>query len=748
MDISAELSKLETLIASGDFTGARRLHSAVIGLLNQSVKREQRLYLRFLEAKLVGCEGHYASAIDMATTLFRECRESGEKEWLARSHLLLSGLLLRAGEYSGAQVHSEAAIYLCTWEVEDKVLEGDACNNLGLAHKNIGRWDEAERCLRRALKAFGGSRDPVPILRTTLNLAILLRKMGRLDEAADMCEEGLELAREEHLPLLRCSYALELANIDVIRRDLAGARGHLQIARSLAEENAYLREGILVLEIEGDLRCVMGDSRAAHGLFVEGLDLAKKSGIGGDVECELLRRAAQAASRVGMISEARGYLERAMSLAEKIKDEYEVGVCLRVLGEISVCEGVEGSGIDYLRQSVEKLSRMSPWSHEVAVSEFMLGRVLLGRKDRADVSGSLEHLLVARRIYSSLGVSPGILETDGVVASLISVRSPEATGIDCNYGLRTGLQPTLDLLLYGIVTCDNRIVGDIARWGDTDIRVLIEGETGVGKELVARAMHGMSKRREEKFIAVDCGALSESLAESELFGHAKGSFTGADRDRTGLIEAANGGTLFLDEVGELSEALQSKLLRVLEDGAVRRVGENKCRPVDMRVLSATTKDLWAEVQAGSFRRDLYYRLKGVVVRVPSLRERRDDIELLLDHFTDIYCEQCGKVIRLDDRARKALSDYDWPGNVRELKHVVEALVVSARDGEIISEARATEFLEVSNSGRRFNGPLSDFERREIERALEAGGGNRAEAARRLGISRKTLYQRLKNLRID
>jgi transcriptional regulator with PAS, ATPase and Fis domain len=287
-------------------------------------------------------------------------------------------------------------------------------------------------------------------------------------------------------------------------------------------------------------------------------------------------------------------------------------------------------------------------------------------------------------------------------------------------------------------------MGDLARWGESEVRVLIEGETGVGKELVARAMHSMSRRREEQFVAVDCGALSETLAESELFGHVRGSFTGADRDRVGLIESANGGTLLLDEVGELSEALQSKLLRVLEEGVVRRVGENRTRAVDVRVLSATTKDLGAEVDAGRFRRDLYYRLKGVVVRVPSLRERRGDVELLLDHFLETYNERCGKGVKLSAEAWQALLGYEWPGNVRELKHVVEVLVVSARDGAIVGVDAVEEFLEASESGPVAGCDTNEVEDREIRRALDACGGNKAEAARRLGISRKTLYRRMQD----
>jgi transcriptional regulator with PAS, ATPase and Fis domain len=307
------------------------------------------------------------------------------------------------------------------------------------------------------------------------------------------------------------------------------------------------------------------------------------------------------------------------------------------------------------------------------------------------------------------------------------------------------LESSLDTEQYGIVTEDERIVGDLERWGPTEARVLVEGETGVGKELMARALHVMSRRREGPFVAVDCGALSETLADSELFGHSKGAFTGAIKGRTGLIEAANGGTLFLDEIGELPEMLQVKLLRVLENGVVRRVGENTPRQVDVRVISATARDLWAEVEAGRFRRDLYYRLKTVLIRVPSLKERPHDIELLVDFYMQIYSERHRVTAELSSDARKRLTRYKWPGNVRELKNVVEALILSQRNGDAIDGGRVMEFLSGINHDAGLKDRIADLEREEIERVMKACDGNRTEAAKMLGISRKTLWQKLKDL---
>jgi DNA-binding NtrC family response regulator len=206
------------------------------------------------------------------------------------------------------------------------------------------------------------------------------------------------------------------------------------------------------------------------------------------------------------------------------------------------------------------------------------------------------------------------------------------------------------------------------------------GENGTGKELVARALHRNSLRRDEPFISVDLGALSESLFESELFGHVKGSFTGANKDRAGKFEAANGGTIFLDEVGDMSLSAQAKVLRALQENKVSRVGSDKDIHVDVRVIAATNKDLKEEIAKGKFREDLYHRLAVILIHVPSLNERKEDIPLLINHFTEVIAKQHGSAVKeFDAEAISLLQDYDWSGNIRELRNVVERLMILGGD---------------------------------------------------------------------
>jgi DNA-binding NtrC family response regulator len=288
---------------------------------------------------------------------------------------------------------------------------------------------------------------------------------------------------------------------------------------------------------------------------------------------------------------------------------------------------------------------------------------------------------------------------------------------------------------------------EIARVAAFRSTVLIIGESGTGKELVARAIHSNSPRSGQSFVAVNCGALTETLLEAELFGHARGSFTGAVADKKGLFEEAEGGTIFLDEIGETSAALQVKLLRALQEGEIRRVGSTKSVKVDVRVIAATNRNLENEVKAGRFREDLYYRLSVITLRVPPLRERREDIPLLAHHFLRRTCEETGKRVALSEKALETLRSYDWSGNVRELENSIEHAVLHSR-GQVITEddlparLKAPRETQLTLEEKLFSNlpPLEEMERRYLIHVLEAVNGNRTRAAEIMQIDRRTLYR--------
>ncbi len=278
----------------------------------------------------------------------------------------------------------------------------------------------------------------------------------------------------------------------------------------------------------------------------------------------------------------------------------------------------------------------------------------------------------------------------------------------------------------------------------TDATVLIEGETGTGKELVARMIHRFSQRCQHPFVPVDCPSIAPTLLESELFGVVKGAYTGADRDRIGIFEAASRGTVFLDEIGDIEFNFQLKLLRFLQEREIRPVGSPRSKEVDVRIVAATNRDLQKLVDDGKFREDLWFRVNVVRISIPPLRERRSDVPLLARFFVNKYAEAYRREVKLTESGIRAMQEYTWPGNVRQLQHLVERLSILAPQGRIDGEA-VNDALTVMESRENAVETLAAAEEEQIRRVLAATGGNKSRAAQILGIERKTLYRKLEKM---
>lgn len=281
----------------------------------------------------------------------------------------------------------------------------------------------------------------------------------------------------------------------------------------------------------------------------------------------------------------------------------------------------------------------------------------------------------------------------------------------------------------------------ISRVAPTAATVLIEGETGTGKEMIARMIHLNSTRAQQPFVPVDCGSIAPSLIESELFGALRGAYTGADRDRMGVFEAANTGTVFLDEIGDVEMSFQLKLLRFLQEKEIRPLGSNRGKRVDVRVIAATNRNLKKLVEEGKFREDLWYRLNVVRIELPPLCERRGDVPLLAHHFLKRYNDRYNLHVRLTDSGLKTLQSYSWPGNVRQLQHMIERLTILAPQGRIDEES-VKQAIEITEPRDAMSETLADTEAEQIRRVLAATGGNKSRASKILGIERKTLYRKL------
>jgi len=417
--------------------------------------------------------------------------------------------------------------------------------------------------------------------------------------------------------------------------------------------------------------------------------------------------------------------------------------------------------IQQFNKSAEKLTGFTAKE----ALEAPLHHILASRKDARLTEKIVEAIDLGRRIENyelevttkdgrpktinlTSTVLPGLYE-DEPVGAVISIA--DVTEI---YTLKQELKGRYRLShIIGKNYLMQQVYDRILLTADSDSTVLIHGESGTGKELVAHAIHYHSHRSDGTFIKVNCSALAETLLESELFGHAKGAFTGALYDKIGRFEAASGGTIFLDEVGDFSPFIQLKMLRVLQEKEIERVGETTSRKVDVRIIAATSRNLRELVESGTFRPDLYYRLRVIPIYLPPLRERKDDMPLLINHFIEQFNTKMGKRLRgVSEEAMVALWNYDWPGNIRELEHAIEHAMVLSH-GQMLELAdlpvetrKAEEFV----APRAPRNPLkhnrqndSKVERSMIEQALADASGNRTHAARLLGISRTTLWRKMK-----
>jgi two-component system nitrogen regulation response regulator NtrX len=385
----------------------------------------------------------------------------------------------------------------------------------------------------------------------------------------------------------------------------------------------------------------------------------------------------------------------------------------------------DGSGIDLLAE----IARTAPATVVIMMSghanvDTAVQATRLGAWDFLEKPVSLERLLVLLR---------------------------NATGARALEDENRRLKASWSAAIVGTSPAIRRVLGEIERAGAANARVLIEGENGTGKELVARALHEASPRGRMPFIAVNCSAIPEELIESELFGHERGAFTGATQARRGRFEEAHGGTLFLDEVADLSPRAQTKLLRVLQEGELTRVGGSRAQRVDVRVIAASNRDLAAAVKTGTFREDLYFRLAVIPITVPPLRERRGDIPALVAAFVASLGVP-GAPRGFDQGALEALAHHAWPGNVRELRNVVERLLIMGR-GPVIGAAQVRAALPADAAAppdpdAKLADAVRGFERQVIERALAAEDGHMTRAAQRLGLERSHLYKKMKKLGLE
>jgi len=536
-------------------------------------------------------------------------------------------------------------------------------------------------------------------------------------------------------------------------RDLQTALSELQHALEISRKEGLAREEAIAEEVWGDLLCEQGVTHEAVAHYQRGLAIARLYAPVGDVAAEVERRLAQAYVALNQPREAVEHANAAIEVASRILDPIEKGAAYRALAEAQLLLGDRGGARRSFDISVHTLSKIEA-RLDLAYTLKALGGFLVRHPEQQRMSGEEKSALFeARNLFMRLGMDHLVRQVDFELSEIERTR-----GL---FVRRFGPQVTEEALpqvpsqqqLAGFITNDQRMLADLRVCAETSAKVLLEGETGTGKEMFARSIHALSDRWDKPFVVLDCAALPEGIAESELFGHVRGAFTGAIRDQEGLVLAADGGTFFIDEVGELSPRLQLKLLRLLQEQTVKPVGAHNTKEVDIRIIAATNRDLRAEVEAGHFRQDLYYRLKGMYVHLPPLRERREDIKLLSEHLLVYYSGKYHREFTVSPGVLQALSQYDWPGNVRELESEIENLVARVpQGGEVTADLLSADVRRkvwANTSGRSgLKTQVRQVELESVTEALRRFGGNKSAAARALGITRKTLARKMASVQLN
>ncbi len=428
-----------------------------------------------------------------------------------------------------------------------------------------------------------------------------------------------------------------------------------------------------------------------------------------------------------------------------VEDDYAVRTTLVNMLEL---EGYEVEAVD---STADAMSRLHSNAYPIVISDIYIddrtGLDVLESAKRADphchvilmtARGSMETVMAATRG----GAFDYIAKPFDFDRILETIKRAEASNSPDDDEVEPEDLPVTEMIGSSAAMID--IYKTASKVAPTDATVLIEGETGTGKELVARLIHRFSARSSHPFVPVDCAAIPPTLLESELFGVMRGAFTGADRDKIGVLESANRGTVFLDEIGELDTGFQVKLLRFLQERTIRPVGAPREKPVDVRIVAATNRDLQKMVDNQKFREDLWYRLNVVKLTLPPLRDRRNDVPLLSRFFVNLYNQRYNRETKLTDSGMKTLQEQTWPGNVRQLQHLLERLVILAPNDRIDSEA-VHDAIQASESREANSESLAETEAEQIRRVLAATGGNKSRAAQILGIERKTLYRKLERM---
>jgi transcriptional regulator with AAA-type ATPase domain/tetratricopeptide (TPR) repeat protein len=716
-----------------------------------------------LEAALIGANvsrrlGRYDEACELL-----ESFESRWPEELRAERLLIEGACrYYTNDFRTAREKLEASLGLAALLSDDRI-RSRVLVMRGLLDQRLGLLRSAEEYLRRARELCLEETDHYGEAAAALDLGIVQYRQGRFAEARESIERARSVFQQVGWAIGVCRAVLAHGNVEKYARELGKAVRHYRKAARIASAHGFVREQALAEEYIGEVCTERGEYEIAAEHFERGLELAARVGAESDITVEILRRLGELCVARRDLERSLAVLEEGLELSRRIKERLEEGAILRTMGTAHAAAGERGLSEECYREALEVLRQVGArfeiakthlYSVESLATEGVNGS-LRPRQDLSmdDIQRIWRDLVEADHLFAEAGISYWKERSGRLLESFSRLRRAGA-GRDWSSdvaGSVVSLRHNDDCLVSEHFVCVSepmqRVWDRIGFAASSERPVLITGETGTGKEVVARLIHQLSRRASRPFVAVNCAAIPDHLFESEFFGHRRGCFTGAVADRAGIFEEVNGGTLFLDEIGELTTLQQVKLLRVLQEKAIRRIGENVERPVDIRVLSATNRDIERRVEGASFREDFYYRINAEQIHLPPLRQRPEDIVPLITYF---LCGRNGaekRFVLIEEAALKCLQGYRWPGNVRELFMILERAKDMGNGGPIGLGMLPERLL--SGRARLLSteaDPSSAGDRDgRIRKALSLCNGNKSAAARWLGISRGTLYKELRRM---
>ena len=667
-------------------------------------------------------------------------------------------------ERERAEERLEIALGLAT-QYSDSRVKARVLIMLGLVAQIKGLHETALEYFDRAKDFCSTNADYYGEAAAALDMGILLGRRGKFSAAERNIERAKAIFERIEWRIGVCRCTLALGNISKCKSEFVSAIRLYREAARIAESNGFARESALAAEFIGDVHYHRGRYSSAENCYRNALRIADSIAPDGDIVVEINRRMGELHLARADETAALPLLRRGLRLSQRLGDKLEKGVILRCMGSAALARGDRGRGMALFQSALRTLKEagcdFELGNTHLAFAELLIndGRTRRGELLRAGYPDdemfdeAWSSAVEANHLFGSMDIESSKAAAERCIAKVVAQRrrrfhiNPVLQG--GRHVVKINYVPEF-MHSQGFVAVSAPM---LALWEQSrfaagfDRPVLITGETGTGKEIVARMIHSLSGRARKPFVALNCAAVPDHLFESEFFGHKKGCFTGALMDRIGFFEEAHSGTLFLDEVGELTPLQQVKLLRVLQEGKIRRVGENVEHPVNVRIISATNQNLEEKLGKAALREDFYYRINAEHIHVPALRERQEDIIPLIGFCLCANGNNGQRVVRMELSALKCLQQYPWPGNIRELfavleraKHISNGDVITL---EMLPERIKADYCPTEAFATQRSGEAPSDATQRLRRALDLCGGNKSAAARWLGISRGTLYKELK-----